>query len=547
MAIGDGSVARQLRNIHLGMVDGKFEYVTPQDDRDNSFYDAFLIPENVDISSLNNRRQYFVEGFRGTGKTSLLRWLAEMKRRDGALTEFVLFKSDLPEEKREGLSSQVGITWLETDRNKMEFSQDFKTSWTWFILHKIGEIVQRHPTASTTACCSDFMRLLGLRNNAFKKVMGFLPKLEKLSVEISSDFDFFSAKLGAEFTGNPKEKRFTTLSALNAALIAELKQFPRDFYAYLFFDELEVFYDEKSKYDRDQRMVRDLLFSVSKINEVVSSEGIPIHILAAVRSEVLDGFGALGQEVDRVVHDRGLKLAWHFGNRNLDHPLFKIVARKIKQSDEEMRQVQDAEIIREYFPAETRGHSIEKYLLDRSFYKPRDLIWRLTIVQKQFPNEVGFTERALLDTEGDFSAVMWDEIKYELTANYSPQEIDVIETAFSGFRTEFFFDEFESRMAALGRASAHARSFMQKHGLYDVLSDLYRLGAIGNFFREGPKSSQIRNRWAFRGDPTLLFDKKLTINPSLTKRLSLVAPHQRSAQRRQRRAVQSDAPRDEVR
>lgn len=298
----------------------------------------------------------------------------------------------------------------------------------------------------------------------------------------------------------------------------------------MLFDELEVFYDEKSKYERDQRMVRDLLFSVSKINERFCSLGLDLPLLAAVRSEVLDGLGAIGQEVERVVHDKGIRLAWHFARKGLSHPLFEMIARKIKLSDD-CADGNSVDVIRDYFPTEVRGLFIETYLLDRSFYKPRDLIWRLTIAQKQFPNETGFTERSLLDTELMYSDVMWDEITYELSANYSKQEIAVIESALSGFRTEFFVNELKRRFDDLSYISANARDFMAKHGLGDVLADLYRLGAVGNIFREGPRSYQVRNRWAFRGDPTLLFDKKISVNASLIKRLSLVAPQRRSSRK----------------
>jgi len=517
------------------MIDGKFEYVKPRNQHDERFYDAYLIPDNVDVSDLKNSQRYFVEGFRGTGKTSLLRWISEQKRRAGYITEFVLFKSDLPEEKRENLSSQVGITWLETERDKMEFSQDFKASWTWFIYHKIGEAIERHPTASTSTPCSDFLKLLGLKSSAFKKVMGFLPKLEKLNVEISADFEFFSTKLGGEFISREDGKKYSTLTALNAALDKELRKFQKDINVVIFFDELEVFYDEKSKYERDQRMVRDLLFSVSNINEILAEFDSEIHILAAVRSEVLDGFGALGQEVDRVVHDRGVKLAWHFSRRDLGHPLFSMIAKKIRHSNGGMTSLSDENIIKSLFPLNVRGIALPRYLLDRSFYKPRDLIWRLTIVQKQFPNEEKITDKMLIDTEGDYSSVMWDEIRYELSANYSAQEINVIEMCMSGFRTEFTLPELEERMETLAKSSKHTREFLTKHGLLDVLNDLYRLGAVGNAFREGPRSSDVRNRWAFRGDPSLLPDKKIAVNSSLAKRLSLVAPHQRGEQRRKKR------------
>lgn len=508
-------------DLYLGKVDGKFEFLEPNNAHEEGIHTAYLIPENVNPKRFGNHDQYFVSGFRGTGKTSLLRWFAENRRKDGSLTEFVLFKSTITEEQRSNLSSEVGYTYVSLEAEKMEFSQDFKTAWTWFAIHKIGEALGRHPKASTQASFLKLSKILGLHTSAFKKVMGILPKLDKMNVSITADIDFFKAEFGGEFEAN-KESGVVTLDSLNRKCLAYLEKISLDADVYIFFDELEVFYDEPSKFVRDQRMVRDLLFVVSTLNERFRSTCPFIHILAAVRSEVLDGLGALGQEIERPVHDKGVELSWHDSRRSIDHPLFKMIAQKIQLSDQECINLGTQEVIQKYFPGRIQVDSIEAYLLDRSFYRPRDLIWRLTIAQKQFPKASSFNEQVLRDTEQKFSGQMWDEIAYELSAHYTREEIDVITMALSGFSVEFFMTDIQARFESLSYSSINARKFLSSRGIADVMRDLYRLGAVGNFFRVGKRASDVRNRWAFRGASDLLTDKKMTINPSLLKRLSMV-------------------------
>lgn len=519
----------RLDELYLGKVDGKFEYVTPLTERDETFYDAYLIPKAVKPENFGNFDRYFISGFRGTGKTSLLRWFGESRRKADCLTEFVLFKSEIPEEKRQNLSNEVGVTWVELDQSKMEFSQDFKAVWKWFILHKIGEALGRDDFVKIERDYDTYARLLGLKSGAFSKIMGFLPKLEKLNVSIKADLKLFEAELGGDFTKIGASEGKTSLSALNNLLLNKLVNFNFNQTIYILFDELEVFYSEESKYHRDQRMVRDLLFTISELNEIFRDNKSPIHILGAVRSEVLDAFGAIGQEVERVVHDKGIKLAWHSAKRSTDHPLFEIIAKKIKLSDASCHSMSTTEVMEKYFPAVTRGSSIDAYLLDRSFYKPRDLIWRLTLARDRFPDETRFTEKVLLDTEQDYSNEMWKEIKYELSANYAEFEINVIEMVLSGYSVEFELDDIEDRFKRFTTSSMHARKMLTTRGVIDILNDLYRLGAIGNYFREGTSSADIRNRWAFRGDPSLLFHKRMTINPSLIKRLSMVQARRRGS------------------
>ncbi len=325
-----------LGQLRLGKVDGKHEYLTPQSERDQLVFDAFLIPDSVDPQRLNNGACHYVEGFRGTGKTSLLRWHAEQQRVAGSETRFVLFKSDLTESQRLAISTEVGIDWADIDSGKMEVSQDFKAAWTWFILHKIGEILD----ADSSIAIGDtdaFLRLLGIIDNkVFTKSVGFMPRLEGAKVKIKGHVGFFSMELGGDFRAEGDESGKASLDSLAQAAGRRAAKLNMSKPIYLYFDELEVFYSDQAQYKRDQRMVRDLIFAISSINDIFRSNKVPIHVLGAVRSEVVDGMGSLGQEVDRLVHDRGFLLAWHHSKRSIEHPLMKMIGRKIVAAEKEL-------------------------------------------------------------------------------------------------------------------------------------------------------------------------------------------------------------------
>jgi hypothetical protein len=518
----------QLRQLNLGKVDGRAEYLEPKNERDESFYDAFLVPDSVDVSRLHNSDLFYVEGFRGTGKTSLLRWFAENRRRQGAVTDFVLFKSDVPEERRLGLSTEVGVTWVDTDTKRMELSQDFKSAWSWFLHHKIGEMLRDAPIRTHSGAEQRYLRLLSLNGEAaFSKVLGFLPKLEGAKISIKADFAFFEAELEGDFIKEGGAAK-TTLDALNRKLFATLKDidFSSDFY--IFFDELEVFHETNEKYVRDQRMVRDLLFVIDRFNNFFRSNEKPLHVIGAVRSEVVDAFGATGQEVDRVVHDHSVMIAWHFARRSLDHPLIEMVRRKMQASEAAAKMFLQGDPISRYFPGFIQEASIDAFLLDRSFYKPRDLVWRLTIAQKQFPLEKRFTEQILRDSEKEYSSKLWEEIRYELSASYSSSEIDAMEMGISGGSVVFDLPSISLKFERAQEFSQNIKTLMSKHGIAQVLSDLYRLGAIGNRYRSGTSGSDLKQRWAFRGDIGLMLDQQMTIHPGLIKRLSASPSRKRS-------------------
>lgn len=521
----------KLRDLRVGKIDGKHEYLTPVSERDKYIFDAYMIPDNIDPNKLNNRETFFIEGFRGTGKTSLLRWHAENQRSEGAITDFVLFKSDLTESQRIHISKEVGISWEDIDSKTMEIAQDFKAAWKWFILHKIGEALKAYPDISseqTRGIASKATRLLGLDDvSIFKKAIGFMPKLEGSSVKIRSDLGFFEAELGGDFKLEGETGK-TTLEALSqkAATLLSKLTFSRPIYIY--FDELEAFYHSDDQHRRDQRMVRDLLFATATINEVFRDADAPVHIISAVRSEVITGMGSLGQEVDRLVYDHGFNIAWHHAKRSMEHPLIQMIARKIETSEKAAGVTPSKDVMSTYFPKSINGQALEAFILDRSFYKPRDIVWRLSLAQKHFPNELSFTDDVLLETETEYSSKLWDEVRYELSATYSDTEINNIEAVLSGASAQFEPHQIEARFRNHANGNTNLTSLLARRTVPEILSDLYRIGAIGNVFRVGSSGTDIRNRWLFRGDPTLLPDKRMELHPALRKRLSTTVKRKRS-------------------
>lgn len=518
-----------LKQLRIGKVDGKHEYLTPLNQRQKNPFDAFLIPDSVEPERMNNEDVFFVSGFRGTGKTSLLRWHADQMRQEGAVTDFVLFKTDLTEAQRLHLSKEVGISWADLDPKSMEIAQDFKAAWLWFILHKLGEIIKENNLYDkyNNSSAQKAIRLLGLNDESiFKKAIGFMPKLDGANVKIRADAGFFEAELGGDFKKSGDQGE-ASLDSLCKKVMKNLSDIKFGKKINIYFDELEVFYHTPEQHRRDQRMVRDLIFSISQVNNFFRKSSSPIHVLAAVRSEVIDNMGSLGQEVDRLVHDRGFHISWHHANRSLSHPLIQIIKKKIQASEISAGLPVSVDPIEKYFSKNINGVAVDAFLLDKSFYKPRDIVWRLSIAQNLFPNESRFSVNVLHETETEYSGKLWDEVRYELSAIYSDDETEALEMVLSGGAEAFVLEDMQSRF---DRASLQSRvlvQLLQRRSVREILADLYRLGAVGNSFRAGSTATDLRFRWSFRGEPNLLPEKRMIIHPALIKRLSVVKTRRR--------------------
>ncbi len=153
---------KRLSDLNLGAIDGKHEYFETSTDV-HKYFDTFLLPATVNERSLLAGEKFIGRGFRGTGKTSLLRWVAKKLRDAGAHGEFVLFKSDLSESRRMELSKQAGIKWETGPTDKVEIAQDFKEAWQWFLHKKIAEILsQQFPRHSQSPEFRKYLVLLGV-------------------------------------------------------------------------------------------------------------------------------------------------------------------------------------------------------------------------------------------------------------------------------------------------------------------------------------------------------------------------------------------------
>ena len=430
----------RLSQFHLGAVDGKHEYIETSAES-LRFFDTFLMPETVSEPVLLSGEKFLVRGFRGTGKTSLLHWIAKKHREAGAQGQFVLFKTDLSESKRMEISKQAGIRWENVASEKIEMLQDFKEAWRWFLHRKIAEIlIESGVHCAQPAEFAKYKQLLGLGERSwFEKVIGEFPKVEAAKIRIKGLFDFIEAEFSGDIhVGSTKSISFSSVLHKLDTYLARIGFASR---LYLCLDELEVFYHSNEQYKRDLRMVRDLLFAVSAFSSFIKSRNLSIKLYAAVRLEVLDAIGSDGQEVTRLVQDLGVNIAWHYANRSLQHPLFNMLRRKIWSSEARRGIAYSRDPIAQYFPAQVSGQPLEVFLLDQSFYKPRDLVLRLKVAQEQFPLNSSFDAVVLTKTDIDYSAKMWEEVTYELSAMYSAEEVRVIESLFSGRRTSFRLDE----------------------------------------------------------------------------------------------------------
>ena len=73
---------------------------------------------------------------------------------------------------------------------------------------------------------------------------------------------------------------------------------------FIFIDELEAYYGEANVFKRDLNLIRDLIFTVKKLNQIMGrNRTVTTKILCSVRSEIINSINrfAISKELNKVI------------------------------------------------------------------------------------------------------------------------------------------------------------------------------------------------------------------------------------------------------
>lgn len=507
----------KLRDIYLGSIDAKNELLTNSPDERVRFTASFVVPPSLSIEDFTKREKYFVLGLKGTGKTALLRYIAiGLEEIEKAYSSFILFKSDIDEDTRQEFGKTARLLFASANAESFE-GTDFEIVWRWFIYRKIveaSEATGKIPflqDGEWDSLCA-LVKSEAMRSKS-TGLMRLVPKLTKGQIEISKD-----PKLSLDLEWDNKgigRIKFVDLVKKADAIFKSLK--PSDNRLNLFFDELELSYSADSQYERDVRLLRDLIVSIEKVNAVCKAKNYEVCLYAAVRSEVLNTVASLGKEINKSLADFGTEILWNRpGQDATRQPLIDIIEQRIAsaRSEHHMKPLKSPELWATYFPDKIENMPPERYILHNSWYRPRDVVRLLRAAQEQYPNERSFNRTVFESVRKKYSTQCWVEATEELKVKYSSLGIDGIKQLLYGIRPPFNSTWLSERINLLRRSYPEVEHLAKKASANALLTDLYRIGVIGN-------TNRGKMRWSFRGDDEVLLEQNLVVHNALRSYLSI--------------------------
>lgn len=511
----------KLKEIYVGDTDAKNELLTMEDAEIERFMQSFTLPAALDVEEYLLGRNFFVTGLKGTGKTAFLRYLALRAKAQGYHSKFVLFKSEIKEGDRVNLKKTCDTIVVE-EGGSIKYLDDYEKVWLIFLHKVIIRLIDDsgiNPFVSDDAWCK--YRLLVAGADYSNKALGifeFFPKIAKGVI----DFKILdqAAKIEIDFVNAEKSKvKLTTLT--NSINYYFEKLSPNSKKLYFFVDELELNLGSQAQYKRDSELIRDLIIAVEQINRAMAPKKFPLKICCAIRKEVIRAIEGTGKEIAKPIEDFGVEIVWSYPVRDqesaINHSLITLLAKKIYIS-EVLRGISSEldvpKIIEKYFPRAINSVYIAKYLLLRTWFRPRDLSRMLKIIIQQYGDSAtGFQQVHFEQTQKNYATSSWTELAEELSAKYTKGQIRGIEMAFTNITRYFNYQKLENVIASAARSNAEMKEFVEETKLSALLNDLFSIGFIGN---------SLPTRFHFRGDTFIQLEKNMQVHRALWPHFSII-------------------------
>lgn len=511
----------RIKDIYAGKPDAKDEI---HFDGLQEFIKAFIVPFNCNIEYLLNNHHCFITGYKGTGKTSLLFYLDNQIRIEdmSSCSSFIFFKenfSDIKKDEIEYFSKRL-LSSISIDKTSLIEINDFEYIWRWLFFKKL------------ISDNKDFNEGLFENDDAWKNFEKVITKIKepanlrkgivstkvKFGIPISDPSTGLALTSDIELDFQSKDHtlyEFTSLIDNAEELLKNVKR--TDIPYHIFVDELEAYYGEKEIFYRDLYLIRDLLITVKRLNKIFL-DMVNTKIICSVRSEIINAISTfiVTKELNKVISGFDVPLRWDYNNTNsFSHPIMQILIRRIELSEKyNEKEINISKSIVERWFTE-KIHDIEptNYILNNSWFKPRDIVRLIISAQNSIHNESNSFSQAVFDSlQKQYSLDSLMEIKEEMRALYTADEITLIINCFTGFRAVFSVKQMKERIEKYFSNSILDKRFNQ------VMEDLYRLGFIGNY---SPLSQQYR--WHHKGeDQFIISDEwRIMVHHALQSSLSI--------------------------
>lgn len=508
-------VKMRVGKIDFGPKDARHAFAEGEEN-EKVFQNVFVEPYNIELEEFSSGRRCFVYGIKGSGKSAFLRFF-KLTNSSKSISRFVYFSKNLKELQKSRDRNLPDSDSAPAD--EIRTFQDPDEYWSAFFFLLFARMIYENDFSSGRQFL-EFVRrqTTNAPKNFFDSIFRKAPTLETWGAQLSQTP---SVDLKGTFDSIVNLSHFYQSSI---SILSDVR-FKKPYY--ILVDELEIAFQSNDQFSSDVKVADSLVRVVRDLNEELRSRKIPIFIIAAIRTEVAKR--VIGGDTAKIVGDLGRPISWERAARDNDeyalHPLFRIVLNRILYSENESRTTKSQKdyetAIKKYFPF-YRGTHTQRYLLDLTTYRPRDIAILFGEAQQFHRNDESFEfETFKRKCRKNYRTALWTDFAEAMRSLHSERIVEVLGRVIFTVPDYFGVDQFVERLDDYSGDPDIAK-IIDEYSLGDwhrVFKELYELGAIGH---TEPGNHQEENlKFHFRGDTEELIIGRTT---QLVKPMGLRAP-----------------------
>lgn len=493
----------QIKDLQFGSVEGKDEFDLSKNNSNEKIENTFYVDDRINYDDFLNGNKSYIYGHKGTGKTSLLKYIEyKAKVIHENKTISILFK-DIKND------IQIYSIFLKLLGSVKDQNSSAKVFWQWFILSVIVE--------ENNIETNEENLIFYTNNTLFNKLSNILTRI--INVKYKYKNDKHELELGANLSElNIDESNDLYTASIKIDILKKLINKKLNKKLYIFIDELEIS-KLSENYLNDSILIKNLIIMVEVLNEI--SENLFINL--AVRTEVLNNIFTAGDEINKLLESKGECIQWEYDKYSISHPLIKIVIKKIRYSMNtysngdmaiKAKRFSDEEIFNYWFESELVDSSNNpiQILLNNTWLKPRDIIRLMCIMKKEAFYCNKFNKSFFKKSIKKYSDASWIELQEELVTILDQNTIKYINKTFANYKPDFSFVELRARIIR--------KSNYDHPKVEHIIDTLYDIGIIGNRCFDDDDNI-IKYKYSFRGDKYLDKNKNIEIHRGLMDHFSI--------------------------
>ncbi|SEV92138.1 hypothetical protein SAMN05421841_0202 [Chryseobacterium wanjuense] len=481
----------KLRDIYLGVNDGKKEALYKND------FENYFVEYNNNYNDILKPEKYLIIGRKGSGKTILAEYVKKQAvKKNSWYCKIKSYKD---------FRFQELINFKTNDVSPNEYS----AIWRWIILLDIAKLIFEDHTLNDKQGIKKLQDFFKENYNSLdiddKKILE-INKNNKINGSILTEIINISGEKGSEIKfGDGNYLNY--IEDLERVILKILKSSKSKYT--LFYDELDDRFQNDEFY---RNSLISLIKAVDSLNCGFLEEKIDFKVVLLIRSDI---FAVLNDtDLNKLKVINTLNITW--GEKvSSDSPLLHLVVKKAKKSNLYLNSLSDIRVLKTLFPQDVKKIAPERFILERTFFRPRDIITLLNLIIHKYPESRYFGWKGLHEIKSSYSEYLFDEVRNEMIGHISQEEIDQGLKLLKNYNQHFFeYSDLRTYYEA-------NKTLYSKIDLDKILIEFFKFNVIGNKWFNRFKQKEYYT-WAHRDSRAEIdLNKEIVIHLGLREHLSM--------------------------